>query len=316
MVVKNEIALDFSDVLLIPKRSTLSSRKDVNLERDFVTKRGIHIKGIPIIASNMATGNFYMADQLSQHKMFTAIAKHNNWRWVNYFKEPTYTDLQKLYSKYCFYTIGMCDEELDELNKFYSVLTGGQIDAVNRNDLMICIDIANGYSQKFALWVSKVREQFPNNVIMAGNVCTPEMTQELILAGADIIKVGIGPGAHCSTRMKTGVGMPQLSAIIECWEPNVLINIKGGKKKISEVKIDDEVLTHKNRYKKIKNILKKKEEKILISINGNKSTKNHQYYVLKKSLQDIVTDDNLEQYAEWIEAKDLTKDYFLIQSNG
>jgi GMP reductase len=176
----------------------------------------MHIKGIPIIASNMATGNFHMADQLSQHKMFTAIAKHNNWRWMNYFKEPTYDSLREIYSKYCFYTIGMCYEELDELNKFYGVLTGGQIDAVNRNDLMICIDIANGYSQKFASWVNEIRSHFPYNVIMAGNVCTPEMTQELILAGADIIKVGIGPGAHCSTRMKTGVGMPQLTAIIEC----------------------------------------------------------------------------------------------------
>ena len=80
----------------------------------------------------------------------------------------------------------------------------------------VCMDIANGYSDHFAARVRKVRDQFPGLVIIAGNVVTREMTEELILSGADIVKVGIGPGSVCTTRIQTGVGYPQLSAVIEC----------------------------------------------------------------------------------------------------
>jgi GMP reductase len=80
----------------------------------------------------------------------------------------------------------------------------------------ICIDVANGYSEKFVAFVKATRNKYPGKVIMAGNVVTGEMVEELLLAGADIIKVGIGPGSVCTTRVKTGVGYPQLSAIIEC----------------------------------------------------------------------------------------------------
>ena len=64
--------------------------------------------------------------------------------------------------------------------------------------------------------VAQVRAEFPNHTILAGNVVTGEMVEELILSGADIIKVGIGPGSVCTTRKKTGVGYPQLSAVLEC----------------------------------------------------------------------------------------------------
>ena len=80
----------------------------------------------------------------------------------------------------------------------------------------ICIDVANGYSEHFVNFLKQTRKQFPDKVIIAGNVVTGEMVEELLLAGADIIKVGIGPGSVCTTRIKTGVGYPQLSAIIEC----------------------------------------------------------------------------------------------------
>ena len=80
----------------------------------------------------------------------------------------------------------------------------------------ICIDVANGYQERFADYVAEVRDAFPDKTIIAGNVVTADMTQELILRGADIVKVGIGPGSVCTTRVQTGVGYPQLSAIIEC----------------------------------------------------------------------------------------------------
>ena len=80
----------------------------------------------------------------------------------------------------------------------------------------ICIDVANGYSERFSKYVKNIRKEYPDKVIIAGNVVTGEMTEELILNGADIVKVGIGPGSVCTTRIQTGVGYPQLSAVIEC----------------------------------------------------------------------------------------------------
>jgi GMP reductase len=82
--------------------------------------------------------------------------------------------------------------------------------------MKVCIDVANGYTQSFVDFIKEFRQWYPDVVLMAGNVVTPEMTEELILAGVDIVKVGIGPGSVCTTRKKTGVGYPQLSAVIEC----------------------------------------------------------------------------------------------------
>lgn len=80
----------------------------------------------------------------------------------------------------------------------------------------ICLDVANGYSEAFVQAVKDVRAAFPEHTILAGNVVTGEMVEELLLSGADIIKVGIGPGSVCTTRKQTGVGYPQLSAVLEC----------------------------------------------------------------------------------------------------
>jgi GMP reductase len=106
---------------------------------------------------------------------------------------------------YCLST-GTGDQEFRNLN---TVLTG-------LGSQFICIDVANGYSEHFGDFVSKVRDRWPDRTIIAGNVVTADMTQELVLRGADIVKVGIGPGSVCTTRIQTGVGYPQLSAIIEC----------------------------------------------------------------------------------------------------
>lgn len=212
MIVDYSDKLDFQDVLIRPKRSTLESRSQVDLIRTFKPKYGAEFSGIPIIAANMATGTFQMLDVFSKNKMFVAIAKHHNeeWRKVEFIRSSPYLE-------YGLYTIGMSDLELNQLKQFtrYSDnQAGGQTDLTL--NIKICIDIANGYTQRFASFVSKVREAFPENVIVAGNVATPEMVQELIINGADYVKIGIGPGSQCTTRLKTGVGYPQISAAIEC----------------------------------------------------------------------------------------------------
>jgi len=187
MRIEDDIKLDFGDVLIRPKRSTLVSRKNAELNRVFSFKYSKHIwKGVPIVASNMDhVGTLNMAEVLSPFNMLTALCK-----FIDF---PKNNNLQ-----YLMRTIGL-DVELDF-----------------ETPTWLCVDIANGYTERFFNYINKVREKHSEAIIVAGNVCTPEATEQIILAGADIVKLGIGPGSVCITRKMTGVGYPQLSCIIEC----------------------------------------------------------------------------------------------------
>ena len=105
-------------------------------------------------------------------------------------------------------SIGATKEDLKKFKNVYE-LTDGKIK-------YLCVDVANGYTEFFSHFIYSLRVQFPELIIMAGNVVTGDMTQELVLNGADVVKCGIGPGSVCTTRIQTGVGFPQLSATIEC----------------------------------------------------------------------------------------------------
>jgi len=203
MRIEEEIKLDYSDVLFRPKRSTLKSRKEVDLVRTYKFK---HSKkewsGVPIIASNMdGVGELNVSKTLSGYQIITTLTKQHDLRQINKFK-----NIKKIYN-YIAISCGTSKESYDRLNKILSNHSFFQF---------ICIDVANGYSENFSSFVSSVREKHPSKIIIAGNVVTADMTQELILSGADIVKVGIGPGSVCTTRIQTGVGYPQLSAVIEC----------------------------------------------------------------------------------------------------
>ena len=204
-----EVKLDFKDVLLQPKRSTLNSRSQVDLKRDYVFKNGKTWTGTGIVAANMDhTGTFEMAKVLAEHGLMTALHKHYPANNLVDFYEKNPSIQQNV-----FYAMGITKEDYDkfkEVNSRVATLDGGKpIDNV-------VIDVANGYSEGFLNFVSKFKKDYPDTVVMAGNVVTGDMTQELILSGVDIVKVGIGPGSVCTTRVKTGVGYPQLSAIMEC----------------------------------------------------------------------------------------------------
>jgi GMP reductase len=202
MRIEDEIKLDFKDVLIRPKRSTLSSRKEVDLQRTYKFKHSQHEwSGVPIMASNMdGVGTLGMAHALYKHKMFTCLVKNIS---TEYFD----TTLQDIGGNYFAVSTGTGEKDLERLKLILQS---------HPEISFVCIDVANGYSEHFGDFVAKVRSVFPNKTIIAGNVVTADMTQELILRGADIIKVGIGPGSVCTTRIQTGVGYPQLSAIIEC----------------------------------------------------------------------------------------------------
>jgi GMP reductase len=203
MRIENDVKLDFSDVLIRPKRSVLQSRIEVSLEREFRFRHsGTTWSGIPIIAANMDhTGTFAMATALAEHGLLTGLDKFltpSDWKKFAA-AEPTVL-------AHSFVSLGVADNDLKKLEEVMAVV----------DVPFICLDVANGYTERFVACLERIRELFPKKVIMAGNVVTGEMVEELILSGADIVKIGIGPGSVCTTREKTGVGYPQLSAIIEC----------------------------------------------------------------------------------------------------
>ncbi|XP_067595646.1 GMP reductase 2 isoform X2 [Pseudorca crassidens] len=202
--IDNDVKLDFKDVLLRPKRSTLKSRSEVDLTRSFSFRNSKQMyTGIPIIAANMDTvGTFEIAKVLCKFSLFTAVHKHYSLEQWNEFASQNPDCLEHLAA-----SSGTSSADFEQLGQI--------LDAIPQVKY-ICVDVANGYSEHFVEFVKDVRKRFPEHTIMAGNVVTGEMVEELILSGADIIKVGIGPGSVCTTRKKTGVGYPQLSAVMEC----------------------------------------------------------------------------------------------------
>ena len=278
MQIEDDIKLDFKDVLIRPKRSTVASRKEVSLDRKYVFRHsGDHWQGIPIMAANMdGVGTLHMAKALNQQYLFTCLTKtYNN------------DDIKNLVSEIggnnFAVSTGTSSADFDRLSHILNE---------NTEVKFICIDVANGYSEHFGDFVSKVRDKYKYHTIIAGNVVTADMTQELILRGADIIKIGIGPG---------------------CFAPGQKVKTNNGLKNIEDINKGDKVLTHTGDYKTVINTFRFDDKKSIINVNGIKATHNHEFYVLHKKHKEIVTGNNIHQYAEWIEAKDLTKDYLLLK---
>jgi len=203
MRVEHDVKLTFDDVLIRPKRSTLVSRSDVTLVREFKFRHSDSTwTGVPIVAANMdTTGLFSIAAELQKHQMVTCMQK--------FYSTREYADSWKegIDPEFVAVTCGSTENSFELLKRKM---------ATNSGTKFICIDVANGYREVFLDFVKRVRKEFLSSIIIAGNVATREMTEALILAGADIVKVGIGPGSVCTTRKVAGVGYPQLSAIAEC----------------------------------------------------------------------------------------------------
>ncbi len=209
MRINQDPKLNYEDVLLQPKRSTLSSRRDVDMTRKFTFRNSGKVMNFtPIFASNMdGVGTFSMAKVLQEYKMMTVITKTTTpaqWRTA----VGNGVRLQSV--SVCTGTNKMFDDEAEDYANMQEVLKSFP------DIKMITIDVANAYHQNMVGFVEKVREEYPDKVIIAGNVVTPEMTEELIINGADVVKIGIGPGSVCTTRTMAGVGVPQFSAILEC----------------------------------------------------------------------------------------------------
>jgi len=209
MRIKEDIKLNFDDVLMEPKRSTLSSRRDVDMTRKFTFRNsGKVMQFTPIFASNMdGVGTFSMAKILQEHKMMTVITKSTT---VEQWRQAVGSGLRLQSVSVCTGTNKIWDPEAEDYARMQDVLRSFP------DVKMITIDVANAYHQNFVDFIKMVRDEYPEKVIVAGNVVTPEMVEELIINGADMVKIGIGPGSVCTTRTMTGVGVPQFSAIVEC----------------------------------------------------------------------------------------------------
>lgn len=199
--IEYEELLDYSDVLIRPKRSTMKSRNDVEIERSFKFKWSkLGWKGVPLIAANMdTTGTFEVYDVLSQYKIVTALHK--------FYTKDDFLNKTNLDSNMFMVSTGISESDFTRLTEILGVIECN----------WVCIDIANGYLSSLVDFCKKVRNVFPDKILVAGNVATREMVEELLINGqVDIVKIGIGPGSACTTRLKTGVGVPQLSAVLEC----------------------------------------------------------------------------------------------------
>lgn len=198
----NDTKLDYADVLLVPRESDLSSRSHVDLTVDHFEQ-----PVVPIIAANMdGVGTFEMAKALGKHKMLTALTKHYS-----------LDDLVDFYSneedsKYAIYSMGATEADWKKFVDFDERCSNNDL----AHPIAVCVDVANGYTSHLEKFVEELREYYPDYILMVGNVCTPERTEKLIDLGADIVKIGIGPGSVCTTRKVTGVGYPQFSAVMEC----------------------------------------------------------------------------------------------------
>ena len=175
MRIEEELKLDYSDVLFRPKRSTLSSRKEVDLHRTYRFKYSKNEwSGIPIMAANMdGVGELGVAEKLSEFDMLTTLTKQHDVK-----KLKQYKDL-KLIHKNLALSTGIKKEDFEKLGKILKEFSFIRF---------ICVDVANGYSERFSSFIKAVREKYPTKTIIAGNVVTADMTQELVLSGADIVK--------------------------------------------------------------------------------------------------------------------------------
>lgn len=222
-----EVKLDFDDVLIRPRRSPTASRSAVVLEREFKFYHSPKTwNGIPIIAANMdCTGTFAMGKALAKHKMITCLSKHYTREQLMMFYCNNH-DLED----YVFYSLGIRDDDIEKLLSFKELMG-------ERPEPNLCVDVANGYTDHFVKQVARIRNIYSDAIIIAGNVATAGMAQELIThGGVDIVKIGIGPGSVCTTRLVTGVGYPQLSAIQEC--SSTVHGLKSGERRLGLICAD------------------------------------------------------------------------------
>lgn len=275
--------LTFNDVLLKPQRSKFRSRNDKDISLKTSITNNI-VLDIPIISANM--------DTVTGVEMAIAISKLGGLGILHRFKDISsyIEDIKKVHRETgrVAFSIGCGSEWIDFVSKIIL-----ETDSTPTNPLLVCLDVAHGHMEQSIQTVEEL-DKLANISVIAGNIATVEGALDLADVGAETIKVGVGSG---------------------CFTSDNKVITKNGPKNIDQIEVGEEVLTHRNRYRKVVGKMVREEGQKLISINGIKSTDNHEYYVLHKKYKDIVNDENINEYAEWIRAKDLRSEYFLLKIN-
>lgn len=282
--ILSETYLDYSDILIKPKMgNNLSSRKDVNLTREYVFKRGQIRKGLGIFNANMATvGNFETAKKLLKAGMFATLHKfYTAEETIDFMRQ---CQNEKIDYSNLFISIGI-KNGIRELDKLKEIEDGAMWFKPN-----ICIDAPNFYIDKAFEVLKHCRESFPESVIMCGNIASSDICHKL-LDYADILKVGIGSG---------------------CFHGDMLIQTDNGLKKIKDISLNDKVLTHTGKYQKVINKFIFNTHEEYVKINNIECTPNHKFFVCNKKDKDVITEENYLKYCFWVEAQDLDKETHLL----
>ena len=186
-------ALTYDDVALVPQFNNIPSRTEPLLETWLTKQKKV---SIPLLAANMDT---VISEPLAEIlisagtiPIFHRFTSYDDQvKWVKKFKDKTFVSCG----------IG----KLDETRKLLDL-----------GALGVCIDVAHGHSDRMFHYIQDLKKTHPDREIIAGNVCTAMAYHDLVNAGADAVKVGVGPGAACTTRMVTGFGVPQFTAVQDC----------------------------------------------------------------------------------------------------
>lgn len=267
-------SLDFDDIAIVQKKNQCQSRLEACTESEII--KGIKVK-YPLIASNMSTvinESFY--EKIHKLGAFAIMHRADS--------DDNLISAASRLSKKCewvAFSIGVGNGQF-ELAK----------NLINAGANVIVIDIAHGYSDIVFNLGKQIKTNYPHVKLVIGNTTNTEMLLESH-DFIDGIKVGIGGG---------------------CFVAGTLVQTKNGLKPIEKIQKGEQILTHRGRYKTVTNTHQRKEEEKLFNINGNKCTGNHEFYVLKKIYRDTVTDDNINEYAEWIPAEKLNDNYYLLKT--
>ena len=287
MKILKSTELDFNDVLIRPKSSSIASREFVDITREYKFKwSDTVVRGTGIINANMGTiGNFNLARKMMDDDCFACLHKHHEIKELYKFYDDILLWSKKRYK--CFLSIGLRDEGINKI-KGIKIRNCHKIPP-------ICIDVPNGYISNVVDLVKKVRNEFPECILMVGNVVTGDMTKKLIQSGADIVKVGIGGGGQCMLG-------------------NTMVKTNEGIKPIQDIQEGDKVLTHTGEYHKVLTKLCYTHHREKMSINDIECTPEHKFLVINKSDRELVSDENLMEYAYWVEACNLNEEkQFLVK---
>ncbi len=286
-LVQDNRAYTYDDKLLVPWYSDIKKRSpDTNTTCKLFNNMEFET---PIIPANMS--------MVSEHEMVNSILFLGGTGAIHRFMSPENVceQIRMIINNESLYTtIPKFGISVGVDKKIYD-LVFSQLKKENLLDMIgyVIVDVAHGDHVLVRETIKDIKSQY-NFPIIAGNICTPEAAKRLIDWGADCLKIGIGPG---------------------CFAPGEKVKIQNGYKNIEDIVVGDKVLTHRGKYRLVKNALKRKEEHKIYKINNIKCTGNHEFYVLHKKYSKMVNDDNINEYARWMPAKDITKDFYLLKIN-